>query len=129
MFLQKFKYTKFFEEGINLIFLSMYKINSVNLLSHFVSTQLIRNKRQKFFITFLKKTLTLFLMSNFSKIKGVKIKIKGRLNGAPRAKHKIITVGNVATQTINSTLNYAESTTHTSNGSYGIKVWVVEKIK
>jgi ribosomal protein S3 len=53
--------------------------------------------------------------------------VKGRLNGVPRAKHKIIIVGDVPVQTIAAKLDYSQATAHNSNGSYGIKVWVVEK--
>jgi ribosomal protein S3 len=127
MLLQKFRYTPFFKEGINLIFLSVYKHKSSKLLTKFIEMQLKKIKRHKFFFTFLKKTLTLFLNSNFSKIKGVRIKIKGRLNGAPRAKHKILDVGDIPVQTIDSVLDYSEATIHNLNGSYGIKVWVIEK--
>jgi small subunit ribosomal protein S3 len=127
MLLQKFRYTPFFKEGINLIFLSVYKTNTSKLLTNFITTQLKKIKRQKFFMTFLKKTLTLFINSNFSKVKGVRIKIKGRLNGVPRAKHKILNIGDIPVQTISSILNYSESTIHNLNGSYGIKVWIVEK--
>ena len=62
-----------------------------------------------------------------SKIKGVKMIVRGRLNGAPRAKQKIITIGDVPAQSISAKLDYSQATTHNSNGSYGIKVWVVEK--
>jgi len=62
-----------------------------------------------------------------AKIKGVKILVKGRLNGVPRAKHKIIIVGNLPIQTISAKLNYSQTTVHNFNGSYGIKVWVIEK--
>ena len=65
--------------------------------------------------------------SGSSKIKGVKIVIRGRLNGVPRAKQKIIIVGDVPVQSISAKLDYSQTTIHNSNGSYGIKVWVVEK--
>jgi ribosomal protein S3 len=127
MLLQKFRYTNFFKEGINLIFLSVYNNKSSKLLTKFIEMQLKTIKRHKFFMSFLKKTLTLFLNSNFSKIKGVRIKLKGRLNGAPMAKHKILNVGDIPVQSINSILDYSETTIQTPNGSLGIKVWIVEK--
>ena len=127
MLLQKFRYTNFFKEGVNLIFLSVYNRKSAKLLTKFIEIQLKTIKRHKFFMTFLKKTLTLFLNSNFSKIKGVRINIKGRLNGAPRAKHKILNVGDMPVQTIDSVLDYSDTTMHTTNGSLEIKVGIVEK--
>lgn len=124
---QKFKNTPFFKEGIELLFNVVYNVNSANLLAKFIALQLKKVKRHKFLLSFLKQTLTVLLNSNLAKIKGVKIIVKGRLNGVPRAKHKIIIVGDVPVQTISAKLDYSQATAHNSNGSYGIKVWVVEK--
>ena len=75
----------------------------------------------------MKQALTVLSNSEPSKIKGVKIVIKGRLNGVPRAKQKIMIIGDVPAQSISANLDYAQTTIHNSNGSYGIQVWVVEK--
>jgi ribosomal protein S3 len=127
MLLQKFKNIPFFKESIDLLFASVYHKKSANLLAKLIAFQFKTVKRHNFFIAFLKQTLTMFINSNFSKVKGIKIIVKGRLNGAPRAKHKILTVGSVPVQTIVSNMDYAQSTCHNSNGSYGIKVWILEK--
>jgi ribosomal protein S3 len=125
--LQKFRGAPFFKDGIELLFHVTYNRNSANLLAKFISLQLKKIKRHKFYLAFLKKTLTVLLNSTLSKVQGIKIIVKGRLNGAPRAKHKIITIGDVPTQRINANIDYAQTTSHNSNGSYGVKVWVIEK--
>ena len=125
--IQRFRSASFFKEGVNIIFLVMSKQNSANLLAKFIALELKKIKRHKFFVTFLKKTLSIFVQSNLSKILGIKIKIKGRLNGAPRAKHKIINIGSVPTQTIKSNIDYSETSIHNSNGSYGIKIHIIYK--
>jgi ribosomal protein S3 len=85
-------------------------------------------KRHNFFLKFVKTTLTLFYNKNFSNCKRIKIQVKGRFNGAPRAKNKLIDIGNRApVLTINSKIDYAESTAFTSNGTFGVKVWINEK--
>jgi len=127
MSLQKFRNTPFLKEGIELLFHVAYNSNSAHLLAKFIAFQLKKIKRQKFFLSFLKQSLTILLNSDQSKIKGVKIVIKGRLNGVPRAKQKMIVVGDVPTQSISAKLDYSQATMHNSNGSYGIQVWVVEK--
>jgi len=127
MSLQKFRNTPFLKEGIELLFHVTYNSNSANLLAKFIVFQLKKIKRHKFFLSFLKQTLTILLNSNLSKIKGVKVIIRGRLNGVPRAKQKIIVIGEVPAQSISAKLDYSQATAHSSNGSYGIKVWVVEK--
>jgi ribosomal protein S3 len=125
--LQKFRNTPFFKEGIEVLFHVAYNSNSANLLAKFIAFQLKKIKRQKFFLSFLKQALTILSNSGPSKIKGVKIVIKGRLNGVPRAKQKRIIIGDVPAQSISANLDYSQATIHNSNGSYGIQVWVVEK--
>jgi ribosomal protein S3 len=125
--LQKFRNSPFLKEGIELLFHVVCNKNSANLLAKFVSFQIQKIKRHKFFLSFLKQSLTVMLNSNVSKIKGVKILVKGRLNGVPRAKHRMITVGDVPAQSIFEKIDYSQATSHNSNGSYGVKVWVVEK--
>ena len=127
MSLQKFRNTPFFKEGIELLFNVAYNLNSANLLAKFIALQLKKIKRQKFFLSFLKQSLTVLSNTGQSKIKGVKIVIKGRLNGVPRAKQKMIVIGDVPTQSIAAKVDYSQTTIHNSSGSYGIQVWVAEK--
>ena len=62
------------------------------------------------------------------KDRGIKIKIKGRFNGAPRARHKIIQIGTgIPALTISSKIDYGEITSYTANGTFGVKVWIHEK--
>ncbi|QXE46247.1 30S ribosomal protein S3 (mitochondrion) [Nitzschia inconspicua] len=124
---QKFKNTPFFKDGIELLFNVAYNLDSANLLAKFIAFQLKKVKRHKFFLSFLKQTLSVLIASRLAKIKGIKIIVKGRLNGVPRAKYKILIIGDVPVQTISAKLDYSQITTHNSNGSYGIKVWVAEK--
>jgi len=123
--LQKFRSTPFLKEGIELLFHVVYNKNSANLLVRFIAFQLKKIKRQKLFFAFLKQTLSVLIDSNLSKVKGIKIIVKGRLNGVPRAKHKIITIGDIPVQSINEELDYSQTTVHNSSGSYGIKAWII----
>jgi ribosomal protein S3 len=127
LLLQKFRNTPFLKEGIELLFHVVYNTKSANLLARFVALQIKKIKRHKFFLSFLKQTLTILSQSNFSKVKGIKILVKGRLNGVPRAKHKMLTIGDVPVQSIFANIDYSQVTTHNANGSYGIKVWIIEK--
>lgn len=125
--LQKFRNAPFLKEGFELLFHVVYNKNSANLLVRFIALQLKKIKRQKLFFSFLKQALSILINSNFSKVKGIKIIVKGRLNGVPRARHKIISVGDVPVQSINEELDYSQTTVHNSSGSYGIKAWVVAR--
>ena len=125
--LQKFRTTPFLKEGLELLFYVICNRNSANLLAKFIAMQIKKIKRQKFFLSFLKQSLTVMLTSEISTVKGIKIILKGRLNGVPRAKHTILVIGDVPVQSISEKIDYSQTTVHNSNGSYGIKVWVVEK--
>lgn len=126
--LRKYEKNKFFKEGVDVMFLSVIQKNSAELLAKFIAQELQKQKRHNFFIRFLKNTLTQFHTKAFSSIKGIKIQIKGRINGAPRARHKILEIKNgVPAMTINSKIDYFEASSFTANGTFGVKVWICEK--
>lgn len=125
--LQKFRSTPFLEEGVELLFCVVHSQTSSSLLAEFIAMQMKKVKRHKFFLAFLKQALTILLDSSFSKVKGIKVTIKGRLNGVPRAKHKTVCIGDIPVQKIDEVIDFSQTTVHNSNGSYGIKVWIVEK--
>ena len=125
--LQKFKSTPFFKDGLELLFHVAFNKNSARLLAKFISFQLKVIKRPNFFLAFIKQTLTILISSKLSTLKGVKIILRGRLSKGPRAKHRILSIGDVAVQSLNCNMDYFQTTTHNANGSYGIKVWVVGK--
>jgi ribosomal protein S3 len=128
--LKKYQKNDFFKEGVSLMFTSIINRNSAQLLATYIASNLKKLKKHNFFLKFLKSVLGIFINKNFSKVKGIKIKIKGRINGVPRAKHKIIKIGKrMSILSINSPISYAENTAFTANGTLGVKVWVNEKRK
>lgn len=125
--LGRFKRTFFFKEGLELICYVSSLPNSANLFAHFLANSLKQIKRHGFFFKFLKKVLFGVFSSRFSKIKGIKVLIKGRINGRPRARHKIFKIGKLPIQSFKEKVDFSEATSHNSNGTYGVKVWIVEK--
>lgn len=125
--LRKYKQNDFFKEGVNILFIATTQKKTASLLARFIAFQLQNLKRHNFFLKFIKTTLTIFKNNTFSNLQGIKIKVKGRFNGAPRAKRKIIDIGKgVPVLTLKSNINYSEETAYTSNGTFGVKVWVCE---
>lgn len=126
--LRQFKKSKFFKEGVNVIFLSVIKKDSSQLLADFISNQLKLVKRHGFFLKFIKKTLSLLLKNKFIKTTSVKLVIKGRFNGKRRSNKKTITVNKyMPLMLLKSNINFAQSTSYSSNGTFGVKLWVNEK--
>lgn len=124
---RKFERTPFFKKGKSLFVPLVTRKNSAKLLGTFIAAQLETIKRHNFFFNFLQESLTLILDQKLSKVQGVKILIAGRLNNAARSRHKIIRVGKISLLKIDSKIDYSESTAFTSNGTFGIKVWICEK--
>lgn len=57
-------------------------------------------------------------------VEGVKISLKGRLDGAEMARYEWAKKGRVPLQTIRADVDYAEKTAHTTYGTIGVKVWI-----
>lgn len=126
--LKKYKSNDFFKNGINLLFLYVIKNPYSNLLVYYIAQELKQLKKHNFFLRFVNTALRLFVKNTSSKIKAIKIIIKGRINAAPKARQKIINIGTgVPTLSINSNIEYSEETSFTSNGTLGIKVWTLKK--
>ena len=93
-------------------------------MGQYIATQIKTLKHHNFFIRFIKDVL--IILNNkffFSKINGIKIKIKGRFNGRPRAQSRLIQISNIPpiiTKNIN--INYFENVAFSRNGTFGIKV-------
>jgi ribosomal protein S4 len=125
--LRKYKQNDFFKEGINLLFRCTTNKETSNLLAQYIATQLPKLKLHKFFLHFIRDSLRLlFKTKNFSNLKGIKIQVKGRFNGAPRARKQIINIGKgVPILTINSNIDYSETTSYNhKKGTFGVKVWI-----
>ncbi|MBU1177218.1 MAG: 30S ribosomal protein S3 [Patescibacteria group bacterium] len=70
----------------------------------------------------MKQTLDKIMQNQ--KVKGAKILMKGRLNGAEIARKEHLKKGKIPLQTMRSNIDYASSTAYTTYGTIGIKVWI-----
>lgn len=123
--LRKYKRNKFFKKGLNLMLLLISQKESANTLASYISFTLKNFKKHKLFLNFMKKNLSLFLKRKKTVIEALRIQLKGRINGADRARHYIVKVGNkLSLLTTSSRVNYSESTTFTPDGTLSVKVWI-----
>lgn len=127
LLLKRYSKNDFFKECLNITLIITRIKNCATVLTQFVAKQLCALKRHNYFLIFLKKILTIFIFSKFSKLEGVKLVINGKFNGAPRAKNKLILIGNVPIQSINKQIDYFDSISFTKNGTFGIKAWLKQK--
>lgn len=74
------------------------------------------------------KNAILKVQQSGSFVKGIKVQISGRLNGAEIARTEWVREGQVPLHTIRADIDYSTTTAYTVFGIIGIKVWVY-KIK
>ena len=67
---------------------------------------------------------TLEKISSAREVKGVKIVLKGRLDGAEMARYEWAKKGRIPLQTIRADIDYSEKTAFTTYGTIGVKVWI-----
>lgn len=125
---KRFLKDRYYRNLIKIMIIVICEKNSSSLLSEYISICVNKHRKRHGYLLFiLKKCFNTLISSKFSKIKGVKIEISGRINGAPRAKTKRVQVGSVPLQSFDSSISYHNSTSYTLNGSFGVKVWICEK--
>ena len=57
-------------------------------------------------------------------VKGAKIMVAGRLDGAEIARKEHLEKGRLPLQTLRANIDYGEATAFTSYGTVGVKVWI-----
>ena len=132
VYFKKFKKllkNKLYKNLVRSMFISAYEKNSAKLIADVISIYVNKHKKKHYYLmSILKNYFEILIYSKFSKIKGIKIKVSGRINGAPRAKTKTIQIGSIPLQSFNSLISYHNSVSYTSNGSLGVKVWICQKV-
>jgi len=63
------------------------------------------------------------IISN-KEIKGARIEVSGRLNGAEIARREWLSAGSLPRQTLRAVIDYAKKEAHCSYGTIGVKVWI-----
>lgn len=128
LLLKRYSKLPIFDETINILLTASKFSKSSQLVADFIAKKLPTFKRQSYFLIFLKQVLKLIVYSPTSDIYGIKIIIKGRFNGAPRARKNTLLAGRVPVQTLSQKISNYQSTAFSSNGTFGVTVWICEKM-
>lgn len=81
-------------------------------------------KSQNRFLVFIKLLLSHILKHNLVGIKGLRVSIKGRINGAPRSKPWVASEGKMSLQCMDAKIDYSYLPSQTVYGTFGVKVWI-----
>jgi len=97
------------------------------LIPRFCKKQRKSRKMIPFFYFFKRLIKTLFSNGFFEKkeVKGIKVSVKGRLNGARRKGKYILEYGQTSVQTLKDKVSYHQEDSFTLFGVLGIKVWII----
>lgn len=128
-----FKRFPYYRNGINILFLCAQRPDSISLLNNYIASVLPKQKHHLSFLKFVMQALVALKKNNkFSKIETIKIKVKGRINRRPRARHTFFELGHkrlLPVLSLNSKIHFSEKTSFTPNGTLGLKIWSLGKFK
>ena len=127
-FFQKDFYKKNFLNISNLISSSLINKSS-KILSLGISEFLKKEVKHNQVLRLINKILFIyykhfFLIKNKKILKGYRIEIKGKINGRPRKKKRVISSGPMPFSSIDCNINYFFSESFTKYGKFGVKVWL-----
>lgn len=116
------------KELIDIFYSSIIEKDSAKLIVDGITYYITKHKKNHgFMLSFFKRVLVSVMSATFSRVKGIKIVITGRFNRAQRSNKKIIQVGSVPLQSLNSNVSYYSDVAYTFDGTFGVKVWVCGK--
>jgi len=132
--LSKFLKLKF----ISVVYHSLYFKSSLLLCQYlvFMVPRFCRKKRKQRriypFFNSLKSLINLLFLNNFCDrldIKGIKIILKGRINGSRRKRTYLLNYGQTSVYSLRDSVSYYRDDCITIFGILGIKVWIIFKKK
>lgn len=116
------------DEIIRIAFITVMNKKSSSLLAKTISYLITNQKRRHSnILSLIKKIFDILIPLKLSNIKGLRLVVAGRINGFPRAKKRLLKIGSVPLQSLNSSIDYSQSISYTPNGTFGIKVWICGK--
>jgi small subunit ribosomal protein S3 len=104
--------------------ISITKLSNPNTSAGFLSDFLVEQLEKR--IPFRRAMKSAIQRAQRAQIKGIKIQVSGRLNGAEIARSEWLRKGQVPLQTLRANVDYSFRTANTIYGLLGIKVWTFQ---
>ena len=101
------------------------KLTNPNAEASFIADFLVEQLEKR--VAFRKALRQAIQRSQRAQVKGIKIQISGRLNGAEIARTEWTRKGRVPLQTLRADIDYSYQTAKTIYGLLGIKIWVFKE--
>jgi small subunit ribosomal protein S3 len=103
----------------------LIKLTNPNAEASFIADFLVEQLEKR--VAFRKALRQAIQRSQRAQVKGIKIQISGRLNGAEIARTEWTRKGRVPLQTLRADIDYSYQTAKTIYGLLGIKIWVFKE--
>ena len=105
--------------------IQVLKLTNPNAEASFIADFLVEQLEKR--VAFRKALRQAIQRSQRAQVKGIKIQISGRLNGAEIARTEWTRKGRVPLQTLRADIDYSYQTAKTIYGLLGIKIWVFKE--
>lgn len=106
--------------------ISIVKLANPNTSAGFLSDFLVEQLEKR--IPFRRAMKSAIQRAQRAQIKGIKIQVSGRLNGAEIARSEWLRKGQVPLQTLRADVDYSFRTANTIYGLLGIKIWTFQGV-
>nr|YP_009538753.1 ribosomal protein S3 [Lepocinclis ovum]AYQ93740.1 ribosomal protein S3 [Lepocinclis ovum] len=121
-FNKNFSKILFNEFKVSLLSLNVVEVKDVDMCSYLVAESIKKQLEKRLpFRKVIKSAVTKSLKAG---VKGIKVQISGRLNGAEIARSEWIRQGQVPLHTLKANIDYCSCRAQTIFGVLGIKVWL-----
>lgn len=104
------------------ILLNVLEVQKVHTHANLLAELLVEQLEQR--VPFRRAMKTIIENAQQENIKGIKIQIAGRVNGAEIARTEWLRHGRVPLQTMRADIDFSDKTAHTVYGILGIKIWL-----
>ena len=101
---------------------NIIEVEKVNLNASLIADLVVSQLEQR--IAFRRAIREALQSAKEENVKGIKVQVSGRLNGAEIARSEWIREGQVPLQTLRADIDYSTKEAHTIYGVLGIKVWL-----
>ena len=124
---------RFFKKDKNRFLLKLFFLsclyNDLKMFLDYISGQLKRNKNHKKLLRLITKTIEIFWKSRRIGLRGIQLRVAGKLNGKMRKSKYHYSIGKVQLQTLTTFLNYDMCISYTKFGIISIKFWILHENK
>jgi len=123
--LKQYQRRPYFQDTLNILETSIISQN-VSIFSRYISVQLEKDSRHNLFLDFISKVIKEYVMV-YPFLQGIRIQVKGRVNGSERSRKETFQAGNISLQSTSNKLSYSNQAMFTIYGVCGLKVWLCFK--